>query len=380
MMSVSPWKPNLTGKVEQCPNRGVTEAMLRFCGPFLFLAGIPLLYYSAGPLASLAAALLLPSLLIAAELLPAGWVPEPQPPTGGFRLLPIFYIPLQLGVIFWSVSVVASLNATGFVALAFSVGVTAGVFGMLCAHEMAHSRRPFHRFVALAMLTGTGNRHFRISHIFGHHRWAGTERDAATARLGESFYAFLLRTLRGQWREAWEFEQRRCSARGLGWLNNRTLQDILVMVLVYVVLFVAFGIRGALFFLCQGATAIIVLELFNYVAHYGLFRDTHVDGAPSPFSGACSWNASNAFANFLIFNMVRHSDHHHLPTASYHLLSEFENAPELPCGYAGSILLALFPPLWRRVMDHRIFQLKSRQDRFSNSAERVSKIQGLGRV
>ena len=28
-------------------------------------------------------------------------------------------------------------------------------------------------------------------------------------------------------------------------------------------------------------------------------------------------------------------------------------APELPFGYAGSILLALAPPLWRRVMDSK---------------------------
>ena len=28
-------------------------------------------------------------------------------------------------------------------------------------------------------------------------------------------------------------------------------------------------------------------------------------------------------------------------------------APELPLGYAGSILLALVPPLWRRVMDEK---------------------------
>jgi hypothetical protein len=33
------------------------------------------------------------------------------------------------------------------------------------------------------------------------------------------------------------------------------------------------------------------------------------------------------------------------------------SAPELPMGYAGSILLALVPPLWRRVMDRRIGRL-----------------------
>jgi alkane 1-monooxygenase len=51
--------------------------------------------------------------------------------------------------------------------------------------------------------------------------------------------------------------------------------------------------------------------------------------------------------------MGRHSDHHRRPAAAYQALSEIGNAPELPLGYAGSILLALVPPLWRRVMDPR---------------------------
>ena len=31
-------------------------------------------------------------------------------------------------------------------------------------------------------------------------------------------------------------------------------------------------------------------------------------------------------------------------------------APQLPTGYAGMILAAIFPPVWRRVMDHRLLE------------------------
>ena len=65
------------------------------------------------------------------------------------------------------------------------------------------------RFSAMRMLTGMSYRHFRIAHIHGHHRWAGTEQDSATARLGEGFYHFLLRTVAGQFAEAWRFERQR---------------------------------------------------------------------------------------------------------------------------------------------------------------------------
>jgi alkane 1-monooxygenase len=324
---------------------------MRYCGAFLFAAAIPLLYYLAGPLWPFAVVVALLAALIGAEWLPARWAAAVEGGLRQSRLLPLLYVPLQLGLIVWAIPVAANSTPLVFIALAISVGVTAGVFGMLCAHELAHSRSRFDRLVALAMLTGTGNRQFRISHIYGHHRWAGTERDAASARLGESFYAFLVRTLRGQWREAWEFEQRRCASRAAGLWQNRAAQDIAAMAVVYATILAGFGTRGALFFFCQGAIAIVVLELFNYIAHYGLLRGRRGEGQWEPLLDACSWNSSNALANLLIFNMGRHSDHHRRPAAAYQALSGIARAPELPLGYAGCILLALVPPLWRRVMD-----------------------------
>lgn len=331
--------------------------MLRYCSPFLFLAGIPLLYYLAGPRSPLAVVVILLAALIGTEFVPPRPAPVAPPSARGFRLLPLLYVPLQLGVIVWATHIASMSSPAAFVALVLPVGVTAGVFGMLCAHELAHSRSRFDRFVALAMLTGTSNRQFRISHIHGHHRRGGTEHDAATARLDESFYAFLIRTLPSQWREAWEFEQRRCAARAWRPLKNRAMQDVAATVLVYAVLIAGFGAKAALFFLCQSAIAIMVLELFNYIAHYGLLRGVHADGRPAASLDAYSWNASHEFSNLLIFNMGRHSDHHRRPAASYQILSGIGGAPELPLGYAGSILLALFPPLWRRVMNPQIFRM-----------------------
>jgi alkane 1-monooxygenase len=145
-------------------------------------------------------------------------------------------------------------------------------------------------------------------------------------------------------------------------LENRTLQDIFAIILVYAGIIAGFGMRGALFFLFQSAVAIVVLELFNYIAHYGLVRRIRDNGRLAPLSDACSWNTSNEFANLLLFNMGRHSDHHRRPAAAYPLLAGVSEAPELPLGYSGSILLALLPPLWRRVMDPCVFRLRSQPE------------------
>ncbi|HEY2299647.1 MAG TPA: rubredoxin, partial [Jatrophihabitans sp.] len=47
-------------------------------------------------------------------------------------------------------------------------------------------------------------------------------------------------------------------------------------------------------------------------------------------------------------------DHHANPTRRYQTLRDFPEAPVLPTGYAGMIVLAAFPPVWRRVMDRRV--------------------------
>lgn len=319
---------------------------LRFIGPFLFAASIPFFYYWLGPAAPLLTVALLLAALIGAEAISRRGDAPPMPDTRLFRALPNLYVPVQLAVIVWSVSVARHSGGAGFAALVLSVGVTTGVFGVLAAHELVHGHDKAERFLGLLMLTGMSYRHFRVAHVFGHHRWAATERDAASARLGESFYGFLLRTVPAQFADAWAIERRRVAVRKGHLWDNRIARDVAAIALVYVVIAYFAGALGLGLFAAQCAVGIVVLELFNYIAHYGLSRQPH-----QPFSQAHSWNSSNALANALIFNMGRHSWHHARPAASYESLKFVAAAPELPAGYAGSILMALIPPLWRRVMD-----------------------------
>jgi len=66
--------------------------------------------------------------------------------------------------------------------------------------------------------------------------------------------------------------------------------------------------------------------------------------------------------------MGRHSDHHHRATRPYQGLEPVAGASELPTGYAGAILLALAPPLWRRVMDPRAIAATSRPPGLARAA------------
>ena len=58
----------------------------------------------------------------------------------------------------------------------------------------------------------------------------------------------------------------------------------------------------------------------------------------------------------LLYHLQRHSDHHANPLRRYQALRHFDEAPQLPTGYAGMILAAILPPVWRRMMDHRVVE------------------------
>ena len=328
---------------------------LRFASPFIYALSVPALYYLGGPSAPFLTVLALLAALIGAELVARrGRGPAIAEEPRLFRVLPVLYVPVQLAVIAWAVAVAPQTNAAGFAALAVSVGVTTGVFGVLAAHELVHGPDRAERFLGLMMLTGMSYRHFRIAHVYGHHRWAATERDPASARLGESFYAFLPRTVAAQFADAWAFEARR----GRTLRDNRIARDVVAMLALYLALWVGLGAHATAMLAAESAVGIVVLELFNYIAHYGLMR-RRTDRGHEPFTAAHSWNSSNALANALIFNMGRHSSHHARPAASFERLEWVADAPELPAGYAGSILLALVPPLWRRLMDPAVQKLQT---------------------
>jgi alkane 1-monooxygenase len=332
-------------------------AIAKYWSPFAFLALIPLGYWLGGPwtyllLGVLPLALAGGDWLLGAEApLTAGDAPI------GYRLLPWLYIPLQLGEMVWAGWIVArpSTDLVTAIGLTLSTGLAAGVFGFLAAHELVHSRRPAERIWGLAMLAGVLDMQFAISHVQGHHRRPATFEDPATARRGESLYAFWIRSVSGQAAEAWTFEAQRLARGGrarFGPGNRLLVFAAIEIALVFAVSFA--GWRALAFFLAQSGLAIVLLESFNYVAHYGLVRRRRPDGRLEPLGPRHSWNSARRVNNTSLFNMGRHADHHRFSARPYNELEVLDGGAQLPCGYAGVILMALIPPLWRRVMDPRV--------------------------
>lgn len=330
-------------------------APAKFALALFIPAAVPLL--AAAGLAWAFLPLFLAAFLIADAVLGIGDpAPERGRPTLGYRMPIWLYIPAQLALILWGAVESRSQGLGPLLVLALDIGLASGIFGMLAAHEMIHSRHLAERLLGLALLATVGYMHFRISHIYFHHRLAATAEDPATARRGESAYRFMLRSIAGQWRQARAFERRRTAGKRLPWLADRALRGALLSTGFAVALAAGLGPRALLFGVVHGIVAVLILELFNYVAHYGLSRRTLPDGRTERLGPRHSWNTRHRFTNWTLLNGGRHSDHHRQPTEPYQCLTETQAEALLPAGYTAAFCLALVPPLWRQIMDPRAVQ------------------------
>ena len=244
------------------------------------------------------------------------------------------------------------------IGLALSIGALGGV-GINTAHELGHKKDSLERWLSKISLAQTGYGHFFIEHNRGHHVRVATPEDPSSARFGETFWEFLPRSVFGSLRSALRLEAQRIRRRGGSPLNPKTndaLNAWLMTVVLWAALVAVCGPEVIVFLVIQAAFGISLLESVNYLEHYGLLRQTKASGRYERCSPAHSWNSDHLVTNLLLYHLQRHSDHHANPTRRYQTLRSMDGAPSLPCGYGTLIGLTYFPPLWRRLMDHRVLE------------------------
>ena len=271
-----------------------------------------------------------------------------------YVFIPVQYAGLVLACYLWSSG---DLNILENVGLALTMGVVGGI-AINTAHELGHKRASSEKWLSRVALAQTGYGHFFIEHNRGHHVRVATPEDPASSRLGESFWTFLPRTVAGSLRSAWGIETARLDRLGKShWgIHNDVLSAWAMTVVLFGGLTLVFGPVVLPYLLVQAVIGFSLLEVVNYLEHYGLLRQKREDGRYERCRPEHSWNSNNVASNVLLYHLQRHSDHHANPTRRYQALRHVDEAPQLPTGYAGMIVLAWFPPLWRRVMDPRLIE------------------------
>ena len=277
-----------------------------------------------------------------------------------YRWCTYLYLPLQFAGLVWGTWVVShySLSWSEVLGFATTIGAVGGI-GIANAHELGHKRDDLERWLSRVVLAQTFYGHFYVEHNRGHHSRVATPEDPASSRLGESFWAFLPRTVAGGLRSGWGLEKGRLARHDTGpWsVHNKILQAWAMSVTLFGMLIGVFGVKVVPFLVIQAVFGFSLLEVVNYLEHYGLLRQKLANGRYERCMPRHSWNSNHVASNVFLYNLERHSDHHANPTRRYQMLRHFEEAPQLPSGYGLMLGIAYIPPLWRKVMDKRVLAM-----------------------
>lgn len=242
----------------------------------------------------------------------------------------------------------ASENLYEVIFTSVVTGLYTGGLGITVAHELCHKKEFVPRFLANILLSSVCYQHFAVEHVRGHHLNVSTPHDPASARLNENIYVFLIRSISGSFTHALKIDRPTV----LLWSGVSA---------AIVVAACAISFHMFVYFVLQSLVAIVLLEMVNYVEHYGLKRDQLPNGRYEKVRPIHSWNSAHKFSNYLLFNLQRHSDHHSLAHLPYTVLKHQEKAPQLPSGYPGMIILSLIPTLWFKIMNPKVLSLGDSQ-------------------
>ena len=272
------------------------------------------------------------------------------------------WYPTHAGVVVFALYRVSQvdMSALELIGILLSVGIAGGA-GINVAHELMHRNNKLDRGLAEGITALVSYTHFCVEHVYGHHKRVATPHDPATSRLGETVYTFLPRSIIGGFKSFWAIETGLVARRRLKRfsLHDRRFRYLAGLAVQYALVSAVFGWLAFVFFVMQGVVAFCLLEVVNYLEHYGLERDELANGRYGRVEPAHSWSSPHRLTGWILFGLPRHADHHARAARHYPVLRHFETAPQLPLGYSGMILVALVPWLWRAVMDPKVAAIRA---------------------
>jgi alkane 1-monooxygenase len=253
----------------------------------------------------------------------------------------------------------SGLTTIDVVGRILTMGILCGTFGINVGHELGHRKDKFEQLLAKISLLSSLYMHFFIEHNRGHHKNVATYKDPSSARYNEVIYLFYFRTIIRSYQSAWNIANNEVTKKGKSVfsLNNEMIQFHFVQAIFLMIIYLSFGAAITLYFFAAAFVGILLLETVNYIEHYGLQRKEIGGGKFERTMPYHSWNSNHILGRLMLFELSRHSDHHYLATRKYQILRHHPNSPQLPSGYPGSMLIALFPPLWFYIMNKKINKL-----------------------
>ncbi len=273
-------------------------------------------------------------------------------------------VPIHLFFVYWYITDAHSSSNHSYLEIfgkAFAMGIMCGTYGINVAHELGHRQNWFDQFLAKLLLLTSCYMQFFIEHNRGHHKYVGTPEDPSSGRYNEPVYLFWFRSMVFVWISAWNLEFERLRRLKLPKFHpSNQMVQFQGFQLVFLGGICYFGgLEVALLMWLAAFIGAILLETINYIEHYGLVRQKTSSGMYEIVTEKHSWNSNHIIGRLLLFELSRHSDHHAKSTKKYQELRSLKNAPQMPTGYPGMMVLSLIYPLWVRVMNPLVKKFNS---------------------
>ncbi len=266
-------------------------------------------------------------------------------------------VPLHLFVLYHFLITISdkTLPLSDTIACVLMMGTILGVNGINIGHELGHkTNHTIKQILAHIMLLTAIQNHFITYHNSGHHRDVATPNDLTSAKEGDIFYLFAIRSQIGGYFKTWKLESQRLKSQGKKILYNPMIFYTLLMVLFLLGIYSLFGVRVMFIYSITSIIGISVLEAQNYFSHYGLRRKKNENGRYERVKQEHSWNSDHIIGRVLLFELTRHSDHHHSGAKPYQILESKQESPTLPYGYPAMLILSYFPFLFKPIMKKRL--------------------------
>ena len=111
------------------------------------------------------------------------------------------------------------------------------------------------------------------------------------------------------------------------------------------------GASAGLWFVACALGGKAILEMVNYMEHYGMVRDP-----ADPVQPHHSWNTNRRVSSWSMFNLTRHSHHHAQGEVPYGELRPYPDAPMMVDGYLSTMFLTMVPPVWHKLMTPKVLE------------------------
>ena len=277
--------------------------------------------------------------------------------------IPVLSLPVQIFNIFFFAWFIGShdLPIHEIAITVLTAGILSALYAQNPAHELIHHGTRFERAVGIMLFSTSIYSGAKLAHLYSHHVLAATDDDPTSANYGKSLYAFLPAAIAVNLFGWWGPKTKNTNG-----IVSRGYKVMLENLTGYtlslgwgLMIFFLFGGKSLLLFIVQSFIGILVLEMMNYIGHYGLERKIDASGKCEAISERHAWDCDMPFSNLVLISVQKHADHHINPNKSYDELRCVENSPRLPLSYPMLFLLTLVPPLWRLVIHPRLDTYRS---------------------